>query len=128
MLDTTYSSGVVKYTIEFTPSKKAGNWAPVILLGSSNKIMLRSDASKAWGYSANGSDTFNALSSEYSTSKTTVTFIFDFINNKISLVINGTTIQTTAKAFEVKGLSFMTAKTDTERSFVVNSIKIEKAE
>lgn len=129
IFNNTYNSGIVKYTVEFTPTKAAGNWSPVIFLGESNRIMLRSDSTKAWGYSTDGANTYSSLGNAYSINKKTiVSLTMDFDNNKIILTVNDEEIKINQTPFKINGISFMTAKKDAERSFTVSNIKIEYAE
>jgi hypothetical protein len=128
MFSQTYTTGKIKYTVTFTPTKQAGSWSPVSFIGSENSsISLRSNKEKIWGCSIT-SDSITALSSAaYSANIVyTVVLTVDYDNNIVKFALGDTEIIVSGiTPFEVLGVKFMTAKAAIDRSFTVSEIKIE---
>lgn len=127
MFDTTYTSGKVKYTVTFTPTKQAGSWSPITFMGSSTNLALRSNSSKIWGYSSDNSNVTTIGSDAYSINTSyTITLTIDFDENIVKMSLDDTEVTVTGiSSYEVLGIKFMTAKGDDARSFTVSNIKIE---
>nr|MCR5350080.1 hypothetical protein [Acholeplasmatales bacterium] len=128
MFNETYTSGKIKYSVTFTPTKQAGSWSPVSFIGLENSsISLRSNKEKILGCSIT-SDSITALSSAAYSANTVYTVVLtaDYDNNIVKFALGDTEIIVSGiTPFEVLGVKFMTAKTATDRSFTVSEIKIE---
>ena len=121
----TYDSGIVKYSIDFTPQTKNGSWTFISFITDDGEIGLRTDSNKNIGVTTDGTNitTLNTAIAENTTYSFTLTVNYN--TNTMTITLLDNTVSLT-KANSISGIKFMTAGS-ASRSFSVDNIKVEKS-